>query len=235
VLAYFWVNSAKKSQWTGILIIRATCFVQASGSPRVNPRKREGAGAKPSKKSAWFLFEVNPCGVCSADGSTHTESNKLYRKVKHRYRPNLFPRQRPTAKARPDQAALAASAEARGATHRARPRSPSRFQHWQHSLNTFHTHTATSMKRDRRKILSQALKIRVGTPTHQPIKKPSVTLAFTRYCLTSKLVWARAIYPFIAPPLAMPTLLQYHSTTIAQCTPPCECHTAVNIDNGNIV
>ena len=59
--------------------------------------------------------------VCSADGSTHTESNKLYRKVKHRYRPNLSPRQRPTAKSRHDQAALAASAEARGATHRARP------------------------------------------------------------------------------------------------------------------
>ena len=60
--------------------------------------------------------------VCSADGSTHIESNKLYRKVKHRYRPNRSPRQRPTAKARHDQAALAASAEARGATHRARPR-----------------------------------------------------------------------------------------------------------------
>jgi len=50
--------------------------------------------------------------LCSADGSTHTESNKLYRKVKHRYRPNLSPRQRPTAKARPEQAALAASAGA---------------------------------------------------------------------------------------------------------------------------
>jgi len=61
--------------------------------------------------------------ICSADGSTHTESNKLYRRVKHRYRPNLSPRQRPTAKARDDQAALAVSAEARGATHRARPRS----------------------------------------------------------------------------------------------------------------
>jgi len=63
--------------------------------------------------------------LCSAGGSTHTESNKLYRKVKHRYRPNLSPRQRPTAKARHDQAAPAASAEAQGATHRARPRSPS--------------------------------------------------------------------------------------------------------------
>jgi len=28
--------------------------------------------------------------VCSADGSTHTESNKLYRKVKHRARPTRF-------------------------------------------------------------------------------------------------------------------------------------------------
>jgi len=56
-----------------------------------------------------------------------TQSNKLYRKVKHRYRPNMSPRQRPTAKARHDQAALAASAEARGATHRARPRSPANF------------------------------------------------------------------------------------------------------------
>jgi len=60
--------------------------------------------------------------ICSADGSTHTETNKLYGKVKHRYRPNLSPRQRPTAKSRHDQAALAASAEARGATHRARSR-----------------------------------------------------------------------------------------------------------------
>ena len=54
----------------------------------------------------------------------HTESNKLYREVKHRYLPNRSPRQRPTAQARHDQSALAASAEARGATHRARLRSP---------------------------------------------------------------------------------------------------------------
>ena len=46
-------------------------------------------------------------------------------RVNPRYRPHLSPRQRPMAKARLDQAALAASAEARGATHRARPRSPS--------------------------------------------------------------------------------------------------------------
>jgi len=58
-------------------------------------------------------------------GQPAQRSNKLYRKVTHRYRPNLFPRQRPTAKTRPDQAALTASAEARGTTHRARPRSSS--------------------------------------------------------------------------------------------------------------
>jgi len=74
-----------------------------------------------------YVYRTN---ICSADGSTHTESNKLYHKVKHRYRPNLSPRQRPTAKSRHDQAALAASAEARGATHRARPRSPSRSTHF---------------------------------------------------------------------------------------------------------
>ena len=33
--------------------------------------------------------------LCSADGSTHRESNTLYRKVKHRARPNLSSRQRP--------------------------------------------------------------------------------------------------------------------------------------------
>jgi len=39
-------------------------------------------------------FTLSPCScatskvpLCSADGSTHTESYKLYRKVKHRYRP----------------------------------------------------------------------------------------------------------------------------------------------------
>jgi len=51
----------------------------------------------------------------SASGSTHTESCKLYRKVKHRAHPKV--RLQPTAKARPDQAAIATSAAARGTTH----------------------------------------------------------------------------------------------------------------------
>jgi len=38
---------------------------------------------------------VNPKNICSADGSTHTESNELYREVKPRARPNLSSRQRP--------------------------------------------------------------------------------------------------------------------------------------------
>jgi len=95
---------------------------------------RSPLNTTPATPTLLFFFLHHPLAawitiarkVCSADGSTHTESNKLYRKVKHRYRPNLSPRQRPTAKARHDQTALAASAEARGATHRARPRSPSR-------------------------------------------------------------------------------------------------------------
>jgi len=78
-----------------------------------------------AKANLAILSTPSSASLCSADGSTHTESNKLYRKVKYRYRSNISPRQRPTAKARHDQAALAASAEARGATHRARPRSPS--------------------------------------------------------------------------------------------------------------
>jgi len=81
----------------------------------------DGDTAVPVKMKKASALAIN---LSSADGSTHTESNKLYRKVKHRYRPNLSPRQRPTAESRHDQAALAASAEARGATHRARPRSP---------------------------------------------------------------------------------------------------------------
>jgi len=78
----------------------------------------------PSRTRTRCLNRTYRRSICSADGSTHTESNKLYRKVKHRYHPNLSPRQRPMTKSRHDQAALAASAEARGATHRARHRSP---------------------------------------------------------------------------------------------------------------
>ena len=47
-----------------------------------------------------YAYRVNPSApiltrVCSADGSTHTESNKLYRKVKHQARPNISSRQEP--------------------------------------------------------------------------------------------------------------------------------------------
>jgi len=37
---------------------------------------------------------------CSASGSTHTESGKLYRKVKHRARPNSCPQARPKVSSR---------------------------------------------------------------------------------------------------------------------------------------
>jgi len=99
------IKKKKKTE----LQIEIRVWIYSKRARRIDP-----FGAPPPQQ------RLNTCiCLCSADGSTHTENNKLYRKVKHRYRPNLFPRQRPTAKARPDQAALAASAEARGATHRA--------------------------------------------------------------------------------------------------------------------
>jgi len=63
------------------------------------------------------------CSLCWADGSTHTESNKqTIPQGQTSIPPKSF--STPAAKARPDKAALATSAEERGATHRARPRSP---------------------------------------------------------------------------------------------------------------
>ena len=78
--------------------------------------------------------------ICSADGSTHTESNKLYRKVKHRYRPNLSPRQRP----RPNRAMI---------RQRSRRRQRRGEPHTEDGLGVL----AASMKRDRRKSLLVAL------------------------------------------------------------------------------
>jgi len=51
--------------------------------------------------------------------------------------------------------------------------------------------------------------------------RPEHKLAFTRYCFTSNkpLLWESVIL-VLPPPLAKPTLLQYHCTTIAQYTPP---------------
>jgi len=45
----------------------------------------------------WCTFSCirNHTPLCLADGSTHTESRKLYRKVKHRARPNTSSRWRP--------------------------------------------------------------------------------------------------------------------------------------------
>ena len=54
-----------------------------------------GRGSWVAGRGSWSWVVL----VCSADGSTHTESNKLYRKVKHRSPPKSF--LTPTAKARP--------------------------------------------------------------------------------------------------------------------------------------
>ena len=71
-----------------------------------------------------YLYMHIPLSLCSAFGSTHTESGKLYRKVKHRSPPKVL--LTPTVEARLNRAALATTAETRGVAHRARPRRSSR-------------------------------------------------------------------------------------------------------------
>ena len=61
-----------------------------------------------------FFVSVNLRSLCSACGSTHTESGKLYCKVKHRSPPKSF--LTPTAKARPVRRRSRRS-QGRGAPH----------------------------------------------------------------------------------------------------------------------
>jgi len=49
---------------------------------------------------------------------------------------------------------------------------------------------------------------------------PPPSSAFTRYCFTPKLYCGSLSSFYCPPPLAKPTLLQYHCTTIAQYTRP---------------
>jgi len=60
--------------------------------------------------------------LCSPDGHPHRGQQTIPQRQRSSPPRSFFT---PTDKAHPDQAALATSAEARGATHRARPRSPS--------------------------------------------------------------------------------------------------------------
>jgi len=54
-LGYTWL----KVGINRIFLIRSACFYQSSGQPRVNPGKQEQGGAKKSKKTASYLFEVS--------------------------------------------------------------------------------------------------------------------------------------------------------------------------------
>jgi len=58
-------------------------WVYPRGAPLVTPHWETHEGPTDFCSNCRYGF------LCSADGSTHTESNKLYRKVKHRARPNL--------------------------------------------------------------------------------------------------------------------------------------------------
>jgi len=75
-------------------------------------------------------------------GQPHTESNTLYRKVKHRARPNRSSRQRPKR------------APIRRRSRRRQRRGEPHTEHGLGVLLTSHTHKAASMKTDRRKVCS---------------------------------------------------------------------------------
>jgi len=82
-------------------VLRFRIGVRVKSSPRVNPKPLFGPILdSTATRHAHPIHNPNlpPATVgalCSADGSTHTEINTLYRKVKHRARPNLSSRQRP--------------------------------------------------------------------------------------------------------------------------------------------
>ena len=71
---------------------------------------------------SWTWSRVNP--MLGGWVNPHREQQTIPQGQTSSPRKSLFT---PTAKARPDQAALVTSVEARGDTHRARPRSPSRI------------------------------------------------------------------------------------------------------------
>jgi len=117
---------------------------------RVNPKRRKHAPEKLNNhrnltKSTSFLFTITcsqlpqlahrsyprpfpcHCPLCSAGVNPHREQQTTPQGDTSSPPKYFFT---PTAKARPDQVALATSAEARGATHRARPQTPSRSLFW---------------------------------------------------------------------------------------------------------
>jgi len=91
-----WMNQSIYIYWL-------TCSPCASGgSPYAPPCGSARAMRCDSMAAASFTMRCeswnkkgNDRSICSADRSTHTESNKLYRTVKHRARPNISSRQRP--------------------------------------------------------------------------------------------------------------------------------------------
>ena len=145
----------------------------------------------------------------------------------------------PTAKARPDQAALATSAEARGATHRARPRSPGATRLYTHShelpaltalaQHISHSHSGIDEKRLDGKVCT-CERLQMPTP-------PS--LAYTRCYFVSGFVCTNQYYSLHTHPLFSPPPLPSSPTLLRNIMfppdPPLLQYIPHNIGHGNIV
>jgi len=71
------------------------CYADRRRLPSGTSRSDSGQGLRGKPNPNPLTLTAHFLTLCSADGSIHTESNKLYRKVKHRARPNLSSRERP--------------------------------------------------------------------------------------------------------------------------------------------
>ena len=88
--------------------------------------EQSGGGRQTRARRHHFLFSAQH-GFGTYVGYARRMGQSTQRATNYTARSNIDPKYffTPTANARPDQAAFATSAETRGATHRARPRSPS--------------------------------------------------------------------------------------------------------------
>jgi len=189
--------------------------------------------------------------MCSASESTHTESGKLYRKVKHRPRPKVSSRQRP--KRAPTK---------RRSPRRLRRRGP----HTEHGLGV--------LSRKRKSWYNANVPLpclSLGVPCRatavatclvrgilyihpvSPVRRPGQCCIHTHPCLTPTFhIWpikdslslvfvrARIKHPFITPahlhyPHYCNTYARFLCNIWPPPDPPCWCHTPYNIGNDNIV
>jgi len=112
----------------------------------------------------------------------------------------------PTAKAHPNQAAIATAAETPGTTHRARPRSP---------FSQIFCQT-TYTKND----IFALPPVRTLDDSHGRRAHCVKKLAFTRFFFTARPLCTNRLSVYCPRPPALPTRLQYDCNTIAQYSIP---------------